>query len=109
MFTRFCTVMTAAWLCLGSAFAEPIIGPQIERKAAARLDGELLIGELNCVACHKASDITLERLHTRSAPLLQDVGSRVTVQELRQWISDPQSAKPGATMPNLLHQLPGGD
>ena len=67
--------------------------------------GELLLGELNCTACHRAESAVLERLSPKQGPLLKEVGSRVTPQYLRAFLSDPQSVKPGSPMPDLLHGL----
>ena len=68
--------------------------------------GELLVGELNCVACHSASDEIKARLNSRSAPVLGSEGLILTPQFLRSYISNPSAAKPGTTMPDLLSGLP---
>src|SRR5947209_4610474 len=58
--------------------------------------GRLLIGELNCVACHR-SDAAID---AKKAPVLTDAGSRLRADWLQRWIADPQAVKPGTTMPN---------
>lgn len=68
--------------------------------------GELLLGELNCVACHQASPEVRQRLDSRRAPLLGGEGPRLTPQFVRAYLADPQAAKPGAVMPDLLHDIP---
>ncbi|HYE31807.1 MAG TPA: PA14 domain-containing protein [Methylomirabilota bacterium] len=98
-------VLIAALLAFTAA-AAPITGPTVEQTAKGIRAGELLLGELNCVACHKAEASVTERLNPRTAPILSEVGDRVTVQELRKWIADPHTAKPGTTMPDMLRQLP---
>ncbi|MGA1014026.1 MAG: PA14 domain-containing protein [Limisphaerales bacterium] len=65
--------------------------------------GELLLGELNCVACHQADPASQDRIWARSAPDLSAVGSRVTPGFLRRYLSDPHSVAPGTTMPNIFH------
>src|ERR1019366_7292122 len=62
--------------------------------------GELLIGELRCIACHssKGAPAPLERI----APDLSDVGSRVAPEYLRRFIASPSSSHSGTTMPDLL-------
>src|SRR5581483_9883724 len=60
--------------------------------------GRLLLSELNCLACH-ATDAKLPH---KQAPVLDRVGSRVRVGYLRRFLRDPQSAKPGTTMPALF-------
>ncbi len=68
-------------------------------------EGELLLGELNCVACHAAPGPVLARLDSRRSPSLQGIGSRVTASFIRSFLSDPVLVKPGTTMPDSLHQL----
>lgn len=68
--------------------------------------GELLLGELNCVACHQASQAVRQRLDSRQAPHLGSNGLRLTPQFIRAYLADPQAVKPGAVMPHLLHDIP---
>jgi mono/diheme cytochrome c family protein len=83
-----------------------VLGPAVA--TAPRVDaGELLLGELNCVACHQASDAIKARLAPRQAPRLGEAGSRITPQHLRAWLNDPPTEKPGTPMPDLLHGLGG--
>jgi mono/diheme cytochrome c family protein len=65
--------------------------------------GRLLLGELNCTSCHAASDKSLAR---KQAPILDGVGGRVRISYLRKYLADPQAAKPGTTMPNVLAHDP---
>ena len=65
--------------------------------------GELLLGELNCLSCHGASSAVQERVPTKTAPDLSNVGSRVSPQYLMEYLSDPHGVKPGATMPDIFH------
>src|SRR5262249_34500050 len=83
--------------------AHPII-PSFERFYAhsptdAAQGGRLLLGELNCVSCHKSSDASLA---PKQAPVLDAVASRVKVSFLRKFLSDPQTVKPGTTMPHVF-------
>jgi len=81
-----------------------VLGPRVA--VAPQVDaGELLLSELNCVACHQASETIKARLAARQAPRLGEAGLRITPQFLRVWLSDPRLEKPGTTMPNLLHGL----
>ncbi len=66
--------------------------------------GQLLIGELRCLACHTRKDAppSLER----SAPDLVDVGARVAPEYLRRFIASPSAAHHGSTMPDLLAAEP---
>jgi len=64
--------------------------------------GELLLGELNCVACHEAEEGTKARLASRQAPRLGDGGLRVTPQFLRAFLANPSAEQPGTLMPDVL-------
>lgn len=71
--------------------------------APSSLDpGERLIAELNCVACHAAPKAIVNRLAPKQAPLLGQVGRRLSPDYLRAWLADPHKVKAGAMMPNLL-------
>jgi cytochrome c2 len=100
-------VAAALGLFVASSHAQApgiILGPQAA--AAPALDiGQLLLGELNCVACHQADAGVRARLTSRPPPLLADAGLRITPQYLRAFVADPQSEKPGTTMPELLHGM----
>ena len=79
----------------------PIV-PGFERFHAAdnsARGGQLLLGELGCVACHKSAD---NAIMPKQAPVLDYVGGRVRVSYLKKFLRDPHAAKPGTTMPNLL-------
>ena len=53
--------------------------------------GELLLGELNCTACHRADAAVKARLGVRPAPLPGDVGARITPQYLRAFLNHPHA------------------
>jgi len=82
--------------------------------ADAPQGGRLLLGELNCTACHKPSlplpSPNEERagwgLPRKQAPILDGIGSRVRRSFLRRFLRNPQAVKPGTTMPNLFATLP---
>jgi len=63
--------------------------------------GRLLLGELNCVSCHKPDAAAADPVGVKRAPILTEAGSRLTADWIRAFIADPQKAKPGATMPRL--------
>ena len=65
--------------------------------------GALLVGELNCLSCHRADDATQATVSTKTAPNLMGVGGRVKPDYLRRFIADPAGTKPGTTMPSLFH------
>jgi len=72
---------------------------------AELIDGETLLAEMNCVACHQASDEVKARLASRAAPKLGENGAGVTAQWLEQFLTNPAATKPGTTMPDLLHNF----
>ena len=73
-----------------------------DAKLSDALAGELLLGELNCTACHKG-EAASQRLAPKGAPDLSDVGARLTPQWIRAYLTAPHDVKPGATMPDVFH------
>lgn len=65
--------------------------------------GKVLLGELNCTACHAATPQQEAWISPKSAPTLQDVGSRASAAWLVKYLASPGDAKTGVTMPDLLH------
>ncbi len=74
-----------------------------QRKGRPSHGGQLLLTELNCVACHKSNQALEKR--AKAGPRLTQAGMRIKAQHLTQFLLDPQAAKPGAAMPRMLHQL----
>ncbi len=109
--------MPARFLCPGgvllaaiaTAMAAPPAHPVVPGLAAhPDLDpataGALLLGELNCTSCHAAGDHA-RWIRRKAAPSPVVAGLRIRPAYLRRFIADPQSAKPGTTMPQVLGQL----
>src|SRR5262245_3930666 len=71
--------------------------------------GELLLGELNCTSCHAADRSLSQRIDRKAAPVLDTVCTRVQPQYLLKFLSDPQTTKPGTTMPNVLAGVPDAE
>ena len=69
------------------------------------LEGRVLLGELNCLSCHSPSEELKPFVSPKQAPNLDDVGSRVKVDWLRDYLLDVHAAKAGATMPDVFHGL----
>lgn len=95
-------------LCLGPTLARAADEPTGVLAGWDRFDGRVLLGELNCTACHAAGSAA-ERITSKQPPILAEVGSRVTPQYLRKFLADPLGVKPGTTMPDMLHGLPAAD
>ena len=97
-------------LCLPLlAVAQPVV-PGFERfprdtPAQQVTAGEVLITELNCVACHAAAEDQGQRFQHRPAPILFTHQNPANADWIRHWLLDPQKLKPGTLMPDLLHSL----
>ncbi len=74
-----------------------------------RPGGRLLLGELGCVACHQADEVAAKQITPKKAPVLDGVGSRVRLSFIKAMLVNPQQAKPGTTMPDVLASLPEVD
>lgn len=72
-------------------------------------EGEVLLGQLRCTACHAAGRDVQERLGMSSAPRLDAAGERLSPAWLRQFLSAPHADASGERMPNLLCALPEGE
>jgi mono/diheme cytochrome c family protein len=101
-------VASAAGLAPAATPQHPVV-PGVERvlggedaKAAA---GRILLAELNCVSCHKAEGAAATQLKAKQAPILDQVGGRVQVEWLQEYLTSTHAAKPGTTMPDLFAGL----
>lgn len=68
--------------------------------------GLMLLGELNCTACHTASESLSRWITPHAAPILTDVGRRVQPAWIAKFLTDPHDVKPGTTMPHVLADWP---
>ncbi len=64
------------------------------------LKGQVLIEEMNCVACHTSTAGFASQ--SKKSPRLAAVGSRVNPAYLEAFIRDPHGTKPGTTMPDVM-------
>jgi len=80
-----------------------------KEKGDAVRGGTLLLGELGCVQCHKAEPEIAKSLQTKQAPILDGVGSRIRKTFFKNFLFDPQTAKPHTLMPNALGGLPSDE
>jgi len=67
--------------------------------------GRILFGDLSCASCHAASENQKMQLNEKRAPHLDQVGSRIKLNWIRDFLIDPQKTKPGSTMPALFAGL----
>ncbi|MFT5523955.1 MAG: mono/diheme cytochrome c family protein [Pirellulaceae bacterium] len=79
--------------------------PTVANSVSPELSGRILIGELNCVACHK-TDTAATSFSAKQPPILTNVATRVRPEYIFEFLSNPQAAKHGTTMPDLLGALP---
>ncbi len=110
--TNYWTRVVAAMVLLAAlkawdGTASPVL-PGYERlrtdnSTTAEFRGELLLGELGCVNCHKAGEVVAARLGTPTAPDLTGIGARVTPQWLTNYLLDTHGVKDGGKMPDIFH------
>ncbi len=98
-FALWTTLLVALVPSTGSA-APVMVGLSSKHPLSEFQVGELLLGELRCLACHsrKGGSQPLEK----AAPDLSEVGSRVVPDFLRAFIASPSASHAGTTMPDLL-------
>jgi len=95
----------AAALVLGWTAFPATAAVHVPAAPAGVDEGALLLGELNCTACHAADPAATARLLARGAPDLSANPLKTSTAWLRRWIADPHGLKPGTAMPGLLHGL----
>jgi mono/diheme cytochrome c family protein len=82
------------------------LAPLARADVVTTLTGPLLVGDLNCTACHAVDPAAASRIMPHASPSLSAIGRRITPQYLRALLNNPQQARPGTTMPDMLHALP---
>ena len=92
-----------------SVYSHPVV-PSFDRLSNNTLaeqisGGELLINELNCVACHAPNKHQSNRFKSHQAPILFTSHNTTSAEWLKIWLNDPNKLKPGTIMPDLLHGL----
>ncbi|QOV90271.1 cytochrome c family protein [Humisphaera borealis] len=101
-------VVTVSILCIAQAASASLVVPGFERfhagREASAAGGKLLVTELSCTACHAAPQDA--ELQPKKGPILDGIAMRVSADWLRAFLADPQKAKPGSTMPDMLAALP---
>src|SRR5207247_2189335 len=84
--------------------------PSFAAREAAASDsafrGRVLLGELNCTACHAAGEARAAVVTQRRGPLLGEIGKRADGAFLLAWVRDPQGVKPGCGMPGVIGDDP---
>jgi cytochrome c553 len=107
---RTLAILSLTTIVSSPALAQPAVPGFVrfyqDDKEKASEGGQLLITTLKCRQCHQPQK---GEVNAQSAPILDDVGSRVKRSYLREFLSDPHKAKPGTTMPNLFAGLDEAD
>ncbi len=92
-------------LALAAPGPRPPVFPALELGWELVDPGERLLVELHCTACHAPGQTMESRLQPLPGPDLERVAVRLRPEYLHAWRRDPLRAKPGTTMPDLLHGL----
>ena len=74
------------------------------RQLTPELQGIQLVNQLNCVSCHDAGD-QKSVMRANQAPDLRWSAKHLNPEYLAKFIADPDSQKPGSTMPHVLGHL----
>ena len=98
---RHCAFLVLAAALTGAVNAEPA------RDIAAA--GRVLLGELNCTACHAPSPAQSPWISPKAAPRLNDIGNRVGPEWIARYLAAPHDVSPGVTMPDMLGALPAAE
>ena len=85
-----------------SAAGVPGFALREARAADSARRGRVLLGELNCVACHNPGERGRRVIVERAAPSLQGIADQTEPAFLAAWVRDPQSIKPGCGMPGVF-------
>ena len=83
--------------------------PAMEKSAVEVTAGRVLLGELNCTACHAASESQAKWLTPKAAPRLAEISGRASPEWLVQYLASPQQTMPGTTMPECLGSIPAAE
>ena len=84
-------------------FSEHVDEEEDEKRGPAEYGGQLLLTELNCVACHASPQSLTAR--AKQAPNLSAVGQRIRPNHLASYLLNPHQAKAGTTMPQVLDRF----
>ncbi|MEP3480870.1 MAG: cytochrome c [Fuerstiella sp.] len=69
------------------------------KEISSQLASTLLISELGCAACHASRDSAYQ---PKAGPKLDDVGTRLQRDWIRNYLMDPSAHRAGTTMPDVL-------
>lgn len=84
--------------------AAPPVIPGLTGEMEESFAGQVLLGELNCAACHPGSAVA-----GKGAPVLDHAATRIRRDYLEAFIAAPGKVLPGTTMPDVLGKLPDAE
>lgn len=88
-----------SWTAQNLSAAPPVIAGFERFGKTDAASGQLLLGELNCVACHQAPKASIL---AKQGPVLDNVGTRIRSAYFKKYLADPEKMKPGSSMPHVL-------
>ncbi len=77
--------------------------PEDKFKADEAELGRVLLDELNCTSCHKATGPNAGLIKAKQAPILDKIGERAQLAALEKFLGGPHARKPGTTMPDVFN------
>lgn len=89
--------------CVVLGVAAPARPAATAADAQGEAAGRVLLGELNCTACHAATGKQASWLSSKTGPRLTGIGTRVTGEWLQRYLAAPHVTMPGTSMPDVLH------
>ena len=99
-------VIVAADLQLSSIYTSPFVAAfdrfGRHEEIDMELAGQVLVTELGCASCHTTKAPSLK---PKVGPRLDGVGNRFSERWLRDYLDAPHKAKPGTSMPDLMHGM----
>jgi mono/diheme cytochrome c family protein len=101
--------VSAAALMLGWSALFASAAVHLPKTAANVDEGTLLLGELNCTACHAPDPAAAARLKAHGAPRFTKTSPKLSAAWVRGWLLDPSREKPGTSMPSVLHGMAESD
>jgi mono/diheme cytochrome c family protein len=99
----------AIFVLLATAQVNAALAPPATLPGNDTAAGRVLLGEMNCTACHAATKEQSAWITPKAAPRLNDIGNRLSPEWIAKYLAAPHEVSPGVTMPDLLGALPAAD
>ena len=95
---RHVALLIGLLLCGCDRGGEPLTPAELAR-------AEVLATGSSCLACHAGTIEVDQRIGRMQAPILDDIGARMTPAGMRAFLLDPDAVKAHSLMPSMLHGL----